>query len=117
MLEMKNQVSRAVVSLAMALSLVSCASRHAYPSAEEFFWDEPATGWYWVPEGVEPTAISQAADECGALVDGSVANHGIVPAGTSVHIFHFVGDNTVEVRQCTVARLGAIPQLTTRIKQ
>jgi hypothetical protein len=92
--------------------LAGCAMPESYPSREAAYWDQPTTGWYWVADGIEPAAIIESAGDCGAKLDGSVANHGLVPPGFSVHVFTFVGQNSETVRECTVKRLGAVPQLT-----
>lgn len=99
-----------------ALLLGGCASADAYPKRSAIYWDQPTTEWYWVPDGVEPAAILRTAGDCGAHVDGSVANHGVVPTGFAVHVFKFVGENTSAARDCTIKRLGATPQLTTYLK-
>lgn len=96
--------------------LAGCATPEAYPAREAVYWDQPTTGWFWVADGIEPAAITKSARDCGAKVDGSVANHGVVPPGFSVHVFHFVGENSETVRECTVERLRAVPQLTTYLR-
>ena len=97
------------------LLLAGCAASEAYPPPGAY-WDQPVTGWYWVADGVEPAGIVEAARTCGAHVDGSVADHQIVPPGFAVHVFRFVGENTPSVRACTVERLSAVPQLTTYLR-
>lgn len=110
-------INREVRPALLAMLLAGCVSPDVYPSRNATYWDQPTTGRYWVADGVQPAAIVQAARDCGAHVDGSVANHGLVPAGFSVHVFHFVGENTSLVRECTVHRLRAVPQLTTYLKR
>lgn len=104
---------RAVLS---AVLLSGCATSDIYPSRDAAYWDQPTTGWYWVAEGVEPAVIRKAAADCGAMVDGSTANHGLVPPGFSTGVFHFVGENSASVRECTIERLRAVPQLTTYLR-
>lgn len=87
--------------LILCMLLSGCASVSAYPALNSIYWDHPPTGWYWVAKGVEPAAIPLAARDCGAIVDGSVANHGMVPPGFSVQVFHFVKENTSAARECT----------------
>ena len=96
--------------------LTGCAAQNSLPSREAAYWDQPVTGWYWVADGVEPAAIIKSANDCGARVDGSVANHGIVPPGFSVYVFRFVGENSKAVRECAVSHLAAVPQLTTYLR-
>lgn len=103
-------------AIVLAALLTGCATPDIYPSRDAAYWDQPATGWYWVAEGVEPAAIIKAAAECGAKVDGSTANHGLVPPGFSTGVFHFVGENTTSARECTVKRVRAVPQLTTYLR-
>ena len=100
----------------LSLLLTGCAAPAIYPSRQAAYWDQPPTGWFWVAEGIKPSDIIKAADECGAKVDGSIANHGLVPVGISTDTFRFVGENSAAVRQCTVQRLAAIPQLTTYLR-
>jgi hypothetical protein len=99
-------------AILLGVLLTGCATRDIYPSRDAAYWDQPATGWYWVAEGIEPAVIIKAAADCGAKVDGSIANHGLVPPGFSTGVFHFVGENSVSARECTVDRLRAVPQLT-----
>lgn len=56
------------------------------------------TGWYWVAKGTEPAAVIKAAGDCGAKIDGSTANHALVPPGFSTGVFHFVGENNASVQ-------------------
>lgn len=100
----------------LSVLLTGCATRDIYPSREAAYWDQPTTGWYWVADGTESADIIKAARDCGARVDGSTANHGLVPPGYSTGVFHFIGENTASVRDCTVERLRAVPQLTTYMR-
>lgn len=96
--------------------LTGCAASEHSSSRQSVYWDQPITGWYWVADGVEPAAIIKAAGQCGAKVDGSTANHGVVPPGFSTTVFHFVGNNDAAARNCMVKQLNAVPQLTTYLK-
>lgn len=100
----------------LAVLLTGCVTPEIYQSRDAAYWDQPTTGWYWVAEGVEPAAIIKAAADCGAKVDGSTANHGLVPPGFSTGVFYFVGENGASVRECTIERLRAVPQLTTYLR-
>jgi hypothetical protein len=100
----------------LSVLLTGCAHAGHLPVASTAYWDQPATGWYWVADGIEPAAIIKAAADCGAKVDGSTANHGVVPPGFSTGVFHFVGENSASVRQCTVERVRGVPQLTTYMR-
>ncbi|EIZ77700.1 hypothetical protein WSK_3710 [Novosphingobium sp. Rr 2-17] len=99
-----------------SLLLAGCATPDIYPSREFAYWDRPTTGWYWVAEAIEAADIIKAASDCGAKVDGSTANHGLVPPGFSTGVFHFIGENSASVRDCTIERLRAVPQLTTYLR-
>ncbi|GGB58429.1 hypothetical protein GCM10010833_11500 [Blastomonas aquatica] len=102
--------------IVLSVLLAGCTTPDAYPSREAVYWDNPTTGRYWVASDTEPAAISKVATSCGAKVDGSVANHGVVPPGFSVHTFHFVGENSATARNCMIDRLRAVPQLTTYLR-
>jgi hypothetical protein len=76
-----------------------------------FYWDQPETGWYWVPEGTEASSFVRAADQCGAKTEAAVASHGIVPPGFAYGIFKFVDPSSDAAQKCTIDRLRAVPQL------
>jgi hypothetical protein len=103
-------------SAALFALLTGCAVHEIYPSREAVYWDQPATGWYWIGEGIKPADIITVARDCGAKVDGSVANHGVVPHGYSMTVFRFIEDTSAQARECTIARLSAVPQLTTYLR-
>lgn len=90
------------------LLMAGCAVPAVHPPSP------PATEWFWVPDGVEPQTIVEAARVCEAHVDGAIAHHVPVPSGYSFHVFRFVGKNTQAARKCTVDRLHATPRFTSR---
>ncbi|WP_288806609.1 hypothetical protein [uncultured Novosphingobium sp.] len=102
--------------LLLSIVLTGCSTPDIYPSRDHAYWDQPTTGWYWVAEGVEAAAVIKAAASCGAKVDGSTANHGLVPPGFSMGVFRFVGENSASARECTISRLAAVPALTTYLR-
>jgi len=118
---MRPDRARGVVEAMMRVYILcallsGCTTPGIYPSREAVYWDKPTTVWNWVADGIEPAAIIKAVGGSGAKVDGSVANHGVVPPGFSVHVFHFTGKNSAGVQECTLERLRAIPQLTTYLQ-
>lgn len=100
----------------LCVFLTGCATSEIYPPLDSVYWDQPTTERYWVPEGVQVASILEGARQCGAKVDGGIANHGIVPPGFSVNVFYFVGENSVDSRECTVKKLRAIPKLTAYVR-
>lgn len=114
---MRIKAPRAFTFMIALAALGGCVSSDAYPPRNTVYWVQPETGSYWIPEGVEPATILQAASDCGARVSGSIANHGIVPPGISTHVFHFAGENNSQVKRCTIEKLNAIPQLSARLRE
>jgi hypothetical protein len=95
------------------LALTGCTANSVYPPGDvTYYWAEPKTGWYWVPKGTEASAIIAVANNCGAKVDGAIADHGIVPSGFDYGVFEFIGPVPDAAIQCTVTSLRAEPALT-----
>ena len=99
--------------LLACLTLAGCSSNDTYPpDGVEYYWDQPGTGWFWVPKDTVPSTVIRIAEDCGAKTDGAVANHGIVPPGYDYGVFKFLDPSPEPARRCTVERLGAVPALT-----
>ena len=108
-------MKRSFWAASLLILTASCAASNG-PSGDEVYWDLPETGSYWVPEEVDARAIIAAAAECGAHVDGGIDHHIPIPPGYAFGVFHFVGENSLAERKCTIDRLRAVPRLTARFR-
>ena len=104
--------------IVLFIALTGCAVRGDNPwNLNRFYWDKPEREWYWLPDGIDHTAIAEAAKNCAAKVEWAVAMHAIVPPGYDMKIFKFLEPTSDVARRCTMERLRAVPALTTYEKK
>mgnify|MGYP006196256949 CR=1 FL=1 len=108
-------------ALIAMLSSGACASTSSVPVSEHriegpsnytVFWDLPFRDWYWVPTGTQARAIRDAAQACGAEVDGAMSHHVPVPPAFDWGVFRFVGEPSETSRACVIERVQAVRALT-----